>query len=276
MEKNSYSQFNQDINVLNFYNKKRNGFFLDIGAYNGVDMSNTYLFEKQYDWKGVCFEPLVDMFKKLAEARTAICCNKALYTESNKKVKFSCCDLLSGITDNIDKYNWVKDSESYEVDTIRLDDFMIENENIIPKFIEYMSLDTEGTEFDILKTIDFNKYRIGYITVEHNFVEPKRQNMRNFLLSKGYLYFGENSVDDDYVHKSLIEGIYYYNNDMTKPIILNVDNLTNKVTVTSKYWAPDRGIIDGVNKCIRFQNLGVRSITHNMISMGDHNIWKRA
>jgi hypothetical protein len=46
--KQTYSQLNQDINVINFYNGKKNGFFIDIGAHDGISLSNTYLLEQEY------------------------------------------------------------------------------------------------------------------------------------------------------------------------------------------------------------------------------------
>ena len=61
-----------------------------------------------------------------------------------------------------------------------------------------MSLDTEGSEYEILKVFDFNKYRIGWIDVEHNFVEPRRTMIKNLLLQNGYKYVGENYWDDSY------------------------------------------------------------------------------
>lgn len=55
--KKSYSQIGQDLFVLNHYNNKRNGYYVDIGSYDGVNFSNTYLLEKDYDWIGICIEP---------------------------------------------------------------------------------------------------------------------------------------------------------------------------------------------------------------------------
>ena len=56
------SQLNQDINVINFYNKKQNGFFIEIGSDDGVQFSNTHLLEKEYSWNGICVEPNIYSF----------------------------------------------------------------------------------------------------------------------------------------------------------------------------------------------------------------------
>jgi len=59
----SYSQLGQDLEVLKFYNNKENGFFIEIGASDGLNLSNTYLLETQYKWKGICCEPIPNNFK---------------------------------------------------------------------------------------------------------------------------------------------------------------------------------------------------------------------
>jgi hypothetical protein len=61
-------------------------------------------------------------------------------------------------------------------------------------------LDTEGSELEILKGIDFKKYIFGYITVEHNLREPSRSEIREFLYSNGYVFSRWNNFDDDYMH----------------------------------------------------------------------------
>lgn len=72
-----------------------------------------------------------------------------------------------------------------------------------PLFIDYLSLDTEGSELEILKSVDLQKYTFGLIDVEHNFVEPKRSQIRDLLTSNSYHYIRENNHDDCYKHKSL-------------------------------------------------------------------------
>ena len=66
-----------------------------------------------------------------------------------------------------------------------------------------MSLDTEGSELEILQNFDFEKYTFGLIDVEHNYVEPRRTKIMSLLLSKGYIYKGENEWDDMYKHNSV-------------------------------------------------------------------------
>ena len=61
----SFSQIGQDKRVLDFYQNKKNGYFVEVGANDGKRLSNTYLLEKDYNWKGICIEPVPSLLKKL-------------------------------------------------------------------------------------------------------------------------------------------------------------------------------------------------------------------
>ncbi len=201
----SYSQIGQDLAVVNFYRGKQNGFFVEIGASDGVKFSNTFLLEKKYDWKGICVEPIPKNYQLLCKNRpNSICCDKAVYS-SNTNVLFDIADydLLSGISNNIDCHKKAVDKNKTQisVETILLND-LLDNCNA-PQFIDYLSLDTEGSELEILKVVDFNKYTFGLIDVEHNFIEPRRTEIRKLLTNNGYIYLRENKFDDCYKHKSL-------------------------------------------------------------------------
>ena len=128
-----YSQAGQDVWALQLTNK---GFFVDVGAYDGIESSNTYALEKA-GWSGVCIEPNPESFLSLKWSRRCICVNKAVTND------------LAEILDMTQA----------------------------PKVIDYISLDVDGTELDILKGMDFNKYHVRRITVEHNqYAEgPERQ-----------------------------------------------------------------------------------------------------
>jgi FkbM family methyltransferase len=212
----SNSQLNQDINVVSFYNNLRNGYFIEIGASDGVSLSNTYLLEKEYEWKGICVEPIPDEFNKLIKNRKSLCSNRAIYSESNKSLDFViknftlCSGLINTMDENVTIDNIVYDrsvshdkKEIIKVNTITLNDLL--DQANAPKFIEYLSLDTEGSELEILKSVDLNKYTFGLIDVEHNFVEPRRTNIHNLLTKNNYKFNKQNNFDDQYIHMSLIK-----------------------------------------------------------------------
>ncbi len=203
----TYSQFNQDLHVIqNIYNKKECGYFVDIGAYDGVNMSNTYLLEKNYNWKGICIEANPRYFDKLEKIRTSININTAIYIDDNSELDF--IDDTEGGCSGLQKTNshtFLNDRPIIKVKTKNLTNLL--DEHNAPNFIDYLSIDTEGSEYDILSSHNFNKYKFGYITVEHNFINTNRMKIRELLINNGYRFYRENSVDDDYILD--FKGIFY-------------------------------------------------------------------
>jgi len=204
----SYSQLNQDLEVLKFYNNKIGGFFIEIGASDGIELSNTYLLEKKYNWTGICVEPIPNRFKLLCKNRpNSVCCDNAVYKKSGKSVIFDIAnnyDLLSGISSRIDSHHKIEvecNKTQIIVKTISFNDLLEKYK--APLFIEYLSLDTEGSELEILKSVNLKKYIFGLIDVEHNYMEPRRTQIRELLTSNGYEFIRENQWDDCYKHKSL-------------------------------------------------------------------------
>ena len=204
----SYSQLEQDLEVIKFYNNKKNGYFIEIGASDGIKLSNTYLLETKFDWTGICVEPLPNKIDALKKNRpNSICINKAVYSTSGLYIPFSISnenDLLSGISDYITCFKKVVNSNKKDinVETITLNDILEQNNS--PLIIDYLSLDTEGTEFEILKSINFNKYMFGIMHIEHNYIEPLRTNIKEFLESNNYIFYKDNQFDDIYIHKTYL------------------------------------------------------------------------
>ncbi len=83
--------------------------------------------------------------------------------------------------------------------TISLIDLL--EKNNAPEVIDYLSIDTEGSEFEILSAIDFNKYKFSVITCEHNYTE-QREKIFQLLTSAGYRRVFENisKYDDWYIY----------------------------------------------------------------------------
>jgi len=201
------SQLGQDLKVLELYNNKKRGFFVEIGASDGIELSNTYALEKYFDWTGICVEPIPEKFNLLCSNRiNSNCCDYAVYSESGMVLDFDVAhnyDLFSGISKHIECYKETIDSNKsiIQLKTISLTDLL--DKYNAPHFIDYLSLDTEGSEFEILKTFNFNKYKFGLIDVEHNYIEPRRTQIKDLLIANNYIYIGENKWDDCYKHKSV-------------------------------------------------------------------------
>lgn len=158
-----------------YFNDKKDGYFVDIGAFDGVSINNTFYFEL-LGWDGICFEPIPRFFDQLKSIRGCKCVNKALSSDKTPK-KFLDIDgyssALSGIIDNYDPkhINRINQemSEYFQTSKEIVVDCGLFNEEIDRSNIDLLSIDTEGSELNIIKTIDFNKYKINVMIVEFNY-----------------------------------------------------------------------------------------------------------
>jgi FkbM family methyltransferase len=167
----SKAQFRQDLFVLSELNFKREGYFVEFGATNGHAGSNTYLLEKEFSWEGILSEPAKIWHTELRKNRSvnidtrcvwsqtgaAISFNEAALAALSTINSFSSSDCLSGARQR---------GVRYDVETISLNDLLFKYN--APTRIDYLSIDTEGSELEILKAFDFNRYSFSCITVEHN------------------------------------------------------------------------------------------------------------
>lgn len=197
------SQLGQDIFVLCQSNFKKNGFFIEFGATDGVEISNTYILEKEFGWHGILAEPAKTWHKSLKKNRSSIIDERCVWSESKRKIDFRETD--SQELSTIESYSSLDMHKSeriagnvYQVETISLMDLLVEHN--APKDIDYLSIDTEGSEFEILKKFDFNKYNIKIITIEHNF-NIMREEIFKLLVSYGYerVFVEVSDVDDWYI-----------------------------------------------------------------------------
>jgi FkbM family methyltransferase len=206
---NFKSQFGQDRHVIGtIYPQKRNGFFVEVGAYDGVESSNTYAMEKDYGWRGLCVECNPRFYQKLLVTRNCYKNNNAVYNVNGAVLDFYDSGGSAGLVETNNHSHIINDPK-IKVTTKTLTTLLDEIQ--APSFIEFLSLDTEGSEYEILKAHDFDKYKFGYICVEHNRVEKNRKAIRELLESKGYLFYRENGdsywgiIDDDYILKNINE-----------------------------------------------------------------------
>ena len=184
---------------------KTGGYFVEFGATDGKFLSNTLLLEEKYQWTGILAEPMPSWHAQLRQ-RKAIIETRCVWTKSKEKLSFLCTDdpELSGIKSTGDRdfhADERKSAQQIEVDTISLNDLLKEHQ--APKVIDYLSIDTEGSEYDILSHFDFGEYRFNLITVEHNYT-GQRERIHALLDQKGYHRVFEefSQFDDWYVHRS--------------------------------------------------------------------------
>jgi FkbM family methyltransferase len=201
------SQILQDIFVASYYGLKREGYFVEFGATNGIDLSNTYGLEKHFAWTGIVAEPAPVWTKDLRANRDCIVDTRCVWTETGANIDFRLTSEpeYSGVSSTLsaDRHvNKRKSGDTISVQTIVLSDML--REYGAPKFIDYLSIDTEGSEYDILSNHDFEQYRFGVITCEHNFT-PDRERIYRLLRSKGYKRVATSASqwDDWYIDTSL-------------------------------------------------------------------------
>lgn len=211
---NYKSQIGQDKYISeHIFNNKKNGFFIELGATDGIAFSNTYYFEKELGWNGLVIEPNPN-YKELLENNRN--CHKAyelVYSKRGLNRNFSIVSYpeLSGINNHLGSIGKCEIVETINLKTITLTE-LLDNINA-PNYIDYLSLDTEGTELEILKGLNMKKYTIGYISVEHNY-GPLREEIKNYLLSRNYFYSRWNKFDDEYIHNDLAK-IYMWSDEKT-------------------------------------------------------------
>lgn len=200
------SQFEQDQHVIAHYHGKVGGYFVEVGAYDGVESSNTYVLEKTYGWKGICVECNPRFSQHIPQVRSCHISTNAIYNVNGRVMEFYDSGGYAGLVET-NQHPHIVNDPVIQVTTKTLTTLLDEFE--APSFIEYLSLDTEGSEYEILKAHDFSRYRFGYICVEHNHVEKNRVAIRQFLEQKGYRFVRENGdsyhgvIDDEYAWTGL-------------------------------------------------------------------------
>jgi FkbM family methyltransferase len=199
----SKSQFRQDLFALCSAEFKRDGYFVDFGATNGLEGSNSHILEKEFSWDGIVAEPARCWHEALQANRNCHIETACVWADSNTTLQFaeSVLPALSTIHSFIGSDHWEKDRQkckTYDVQTISLTDLL--EKYHAPSEIDFLSIDTEGSEYEILRNFDFSRYRFRAITCEHNY-GPIRQQIYRLLSDHGYRRVHESisQVDDWYI-----------------------------------------------------------------------------
>jgi FkbM family methyltransferase len=197
----SSSQLGQDLWALARSDYKRNGFFVEFGATDGVLLSNSYLLERDFDWTGICAEPNPRMYAKLQENRRCTLTDACIGPRTGEEVTFVAADVYGGIEKWAFEDSHADKREAYRrkgdvltMTTISLNDLLVKLG--APRAIDYLSIDTEGSEYEILSTFPFSEWQVRLITVEHNY-SSNREPIRQLLEGFGYRRT-EREFDDFY------------------------------------------------------------------------------
>lgn len=193
----SNAQLRQDIFVAAMTGFKRGGYFVEFGATDGVGLNNTHMLEAELGWTGILAEPARGWHADLKRNRECTIETRCVWRASGETIRFTEAPRgeNSGISSYVSTTRKLR-GNSYDVTTISLNDMLAEHD--APQVIDYMSVDTEGSEFEILNALDFDRWSFRVLTVEHNFA-PQRADIHALLTSKGYRrVFEEISNFDDW------------------------------------------------------------------------------
>jgi FkbM family methyltransferase len=190
--------------ILELCGNIKDGYFVDIGAHDGIDGNNTKFLE-DLGWRGICIEPHPLVFEKLKVNRNCECSNAAVW-EKNTRVNFLALsgypEMLSGIVECYDPRHLARiqrelinpggTAQFVEIEALTFDTLVKE------KKINFLSIDTEGSELNILSKVNFDEYDIRVICIENNFRDPSFQ---EFFEKRGYKYHSTFLVCDQVYYK---------------------------------------------------------------------------
>ncbi len=202
-----HSQYGQDLVAFELLGKPATGVFIDIGANDGITISNSLLFEEK-GWQGICIEPHPSIFNKLQQNRHCHCVN-ACIADKDGWVDFLAVEgpanMLSGIYSFMDPHH--KERIEKEISENGGDQELIKIEAITPatllkRFsiteIDFLSVDTEGCELPILQTFNFEKNPAKVISVENG---SRSASLFEFLSSREYSLHKCIGCDEIYTRK---------------------------------------------------------------------------
>ena len=206
-----YSQHAQDRFVDNvLLHGKRDGVFVDVGAYDGIALSNTYYFERELGWSGLCIEPNPLAYERLAKNRKCLSLNCGVggHEASLAFLKLpEELELGSGFIQYFDDSSPYKDKKF--IDRIRHDGGEVINvpvrrfndllrSNQVTR-VDYLSIDTEGADFEILRSVDFDAFDIRVIDIENSCFGDR---IISFLSKRGYELRAVLGADEIYMKRS--------------------------------------------------------------------------
>ncbi len=205
----SEGQLCQDILAVLAFEQKKAGTFVEIGVGSGKSISNTYLLETKFGWNGLLIEPCRTFHASIAKQRKAKLDRRAASSVEDTELEFfetkgnGEFSYASNAKAEGGKSPSDKEFTSYKVQTATLNRIFAEHK--MPKNIDFISLDTEGSEVDILKGLDLTRYRIGLFCIEHNDRPGFIKALDSILIPHGYrrIMPVTSAYDAWYVHASL-------------------------------------------------------------------------
>jgi FkbM family methyltransferase len=205
----SRSQLRQDVIGLLAAGEKRGGYFVEVGVGDGESLSNTFLMEQSYDWNGLLCEPNRKFQETIVKRRKAKLERRAIYRKTGERLDFLADENLGELSRLVSAEGGdfhKRSGEVYTVTTVTLDEALLEAG--APRDIDFVSIDTEGSELAVLEGFDLSKWNVGMLVLEHNFDVQRRKKYAEVLVPQGYVSILSpvSGFDDWYVHRDYAPG----------------------------------------------------------------------
>lgn len=179
------SQFMQDaFAILTSGMKKDDGFFVEFGACDGVEISNSWVLEQRFGWRGILAEPGRSWHEDLATNRIAKIDQRCVWGRSGDRLTFN--ETSFPDRSQVSKFYVPAAGEitaTYEVETVSLADLLVDHD--APAHIDFLSMDVEGAESDVLSAFPFDRYTFGFICIEQH-GEAQARAVRSIMKAVGY------------------------------------------------------------------------------------------
>ncbi|MDB2654327.1 FkbM family methyltransferase [Luminiphilus sp.] len=189
----SRGQLRQDILAMMYSGNKNGGFFVEFGATDGLEKSNTFMLERHFGWKGILAEPNRSWLSALRENRRCVIDERCVWNVDGDHLPFiECADQeLATVEAKATRdlhHKSRRPTARYDVPTVTLTTLL--KEHSAPDYIDYLSIDTEGSESEIVASFDWTSKRFGFISIEHNRQPGSEAFIDNALESAGYRRVG--------------------------------------------------------------------------------------
>jgi|TARA_R100000322_G_scaffold170423_1_gene145812 FkbM family methyltransferase len=178
------SQFMQDAFAILTSGMKDDGFFVEFGACDGLEISNSLVLEQRFGWRGILAEPGRNWHESLATNRTAKIDQRCVWGRSGDRLTFN--ETSFPDRSQVSKFYVPAAGEitaTYEVETVSLADLLTDHD--APAHIDFLSMDVEGAESDVLSAFPFDRYTFGFICVEQH-GEAQAHAVRSIMKAAGY------------------------------------------------------------------------------------------
>lgn len=174
----------QDVFALLASSIREGGFFVEFGACDGVAANNTLILERYFGWTGILGEPSRHWHDQLHRNRRAQIDERCVSSHTGGALELFESERPTNSSTEKDHAYLGKVVRSYDVETVSLMDLL--SDHRAPRVIDFMSIDTEGHEMDVLRTFDFDRYRFGFLTIEQHAQVVPENDVRPLLEAAGY------------------------------------------------------------------------------------------